>query len=119
MATTLAVPFVGLSFLLKLMDAIRGSEHLYFDASITLTLVTQFLPIALPLIAGIALGLQQTQDAARRVHRYRDMLAELDAAQRKIVHLKTPASLRRAIVRLEESLMDEQLEWQIATQAGR
>lgn len=118
-ATALAVPFVFASFIVKLIDAGRAEGDWYFDAGPTLTMTTQFLPIALPLIASIALGLQHALDAGRRVHRYREMLAHLNAAEVRLAQLKTPATIARAILRVEENLMDEQLEWQIAAQAGR
>ncbi len=78
-----------------------------------------FLPIVIPLVAGIANGLRSALDATRRTHRYAEMQERLEAVSRGLRDLDTESSARRVIVSTEEVLLDELIEWHLAEQQNR
>lgn len=113
----LAPPFVALSLLNKLskMDVLqplfRGPWKLD-DQPATWPFVV-LLPIALPLLAGVANGIRQALDAGRRKERYPEMAERLKALRARLHTLKTRASISRTVVQTEEILLDELREWQL------
>lgn len=77
------------------------------------------LPIALPLLAGMASSLQTSLDVGRRKVRYREMVDNLESARHWIEQLETPVNLTLAASRVESVLLDEQIEWMAAAEAGQ
>lgn len=76
------------------------------------------LPIALPLIAGMATALLTALDFGRRAHRYHQMVELLIQTKKWIEQLDTPPTLCQAIARTEEILLDEQIEWLTTANSG-
>jgi hypothetical protein len=103
----LAPVFVLLSLLNKL-----SGRHWHEDP-LGWTIVA-FLPIALPLLAGVASGIRQALDAGRRKDRYPAMVERLTEIKAAQPGLQTGSSIRRAITHSEEILLDELIEWQLA-----
>lgn len=79
-----------------------------------LDLCFKFLPIALPLMTGVAIALRTALDSGRRTFRYRELAERLTAAAVHIASLQTESSVRRAVAATEEVLLDELIEWQLA-----
>lgn len=77
------------------------------------------LPIALPLLAGMASSLQTSLDIGRRKVRYREMIDNLESSCHWIEQLQTPLNLTLAAARVESVLLDEQIEWMAAAEAGQ
>lgn len=77
-------------------------------------MIVGFLPIVLPLAAGVAKSLQSTLDAGRRRVRYPQMVASLSAAVPWLASLKSRTTIVKAITQTEELLLDELLEWKRA-----
>lgn len=77
-------------------------------------LLVGFLPIALPLLAGAASGLRHALDTGRRKDRYPQMAARLTEIRDALPGLQTESSIRSAVARSEELLLDELIEWQLA-----
>jgi hypothetical protein len=74
----------------------------------------KFLPIALPLIAGVASALRSAKDSGRRKYRYLELATRLRIAREQLIHLKTESSCRRCVVMIEEVLLDELIEWHLS-----
>jgi hypothetical protein len=88
------------------------------DKPITWPLVV-LLPIALPLLAGVASGIRQALDAGRRKERYPEMAARLTALRTHLTGLETRATIAHTVSQTEEILLDELREWQLtATTTG-
>lgn len=79
-----------------------------------LDLSFKFLPIALPLMTGVAIALRTALDSGRRTYRYRELAERLTAEATHIATLQTESSARRAVAATEEVLLDELIEWQLA-----
>ncbi|HRQ88711.1 MAG TPA: hypothetical protein PLA50_07925 [Bacteroidia bacterium] len=81
--------------------------------------VVSLMPIALPLLAGVANGIRQALDAGRRKERYPEMAERLIAIREHLGGLETRSSISRAVSQSEEILLDELREWQLtATTTG-
>lgn len=77
-------------------------------------LLVRFLPIFIPLMAGIASGLRAALDAGRRTSRYGEMADRLTAASAGLAELKTETTARHTILATESVLLDELIEWHLA-----
>jgi hypothetical protein len=75
-----------------------------------------FLPIALPLAAGVFISLRAALDSGRRTYRYKELSQRLTAAAATLETLQTEAAVRRTIAATEEVLLDELVEWHLAEQ---
>jgi len=75
-----------------------------------------FLPIALPLAAGVFISLRSALDSGRRTYRYKELAQRLTAAAATLETLQTEASVRRTVAATEEVLLDELVEWHLAEQ---
>lgn len=73
-----------------------------------------FLPIALPLIAGVASALRTALDSTRRTSRYAGMADRLAAAGAGFGSLATESSVRSRVETVEDVLLDELVEWRLA-----
>jgi hypothetical protein len=73
--------------------------------------VFDFLPIVLPVAAAATISVISINDLQRRVARYRDMQATLEASRAQIVYCATWASLERVVLRTERALLQEVVEW--------
>ena len=119
----LAPWFVLLSLLNKLSKTALLHSMLHGpwkldDKPITWPLVV-LLPIALPLLAGVASGIRQALDAGRRKERYPEMAARLTALRTHLTGLETRATIAHTVSQTEEILLDELREWQLtATTTG-
>lgn len=78
------------------------------------TLVYKFLPIALPLIAGVAAALQSVNDAPRRVQVYPEIVQRLRADRHFADAISSQSGFRRLVARTEEVLLDELVGWYAA-----
>jgi hypothetical protein len=73
-----------------------------------------FLPIALPLAAGVFISLRIALDSGRRTYRYQELTERLTTAAATLETLETEASVRRTVTATEEILLDELVEWHLA-----
>lgn len=113
----LAPPFVLLSLLNKLSKypALGLSHHngWHLDEKPHWWPFVVLLPIALPLLAGVASGIRQALDAGRRKERYPEMVNRLRALRAHLTPLETRASIAHTVSQTEEILLDELREWQL------
>jgi hypothetical protein len=70
-----------------------------------------FLPIALPVVAAAMISVISINDLHRRVARYRDMQSTLAASEAQIGYCNTWSSLERVVLRTENALLQEVIEW--------
>jgi hypothetical protein len=95
LASACAVIFVLGAFLYKGSLAVHGKitgTSLHVPDGVANFLVEfffKFLPIALPLIAGVAAALRSAKDSGRRKFRYRELADRLSAAREQLLSLKT------------------------------
>ena len=83
-------------------------------ANLAVVIFFKFLPIALPLIAGVAAALRSAKDSGRRKYRYKELAQRLQLAREQLIHLKTESSCRRCVNVIEEILLDELIEWHLS-----
>lgn len=74
----------------------------------------KFLPVALPLTAASATALRNALDLTRRATRYPEMVDRLAALRGPLEAAKTHSATERVVVRTEEILLDELIEWNLA-----
>ncbi len=74
-----------------------------------------FLPISLPVVAAAFISLISINDLHRRVARYREMQALLQAARKQVAYSRTWSSLERVVQRTERALLQEVIEWHSIT----
>ncbi len=110
----LAPIFVLLSLLNKFSERWNPGHGWHLEEPFPGWIMVVLLPIALPLLAGIANGIRQALDAGRRKERYPQMIARLMEIKKALPGLQTASSIRRTITRSEEILLDELIEWQLA-----
>lgn len=110
----LAPAFVLLSLLNKLSKHWHQPHGWKLEYAFFPWIGVVFLPIALPLIAGVASSLRHALDAGRRKDRYPQMVNRLEETKAALSGLETPSTIRRSVSRSEEILLDELLEWQLA-----
>jgi len=70
-----------------------------------------FLPISLPVLAAALISLISINDLHRRVARYREMCAVLQAARKQIAYSRTWSGLERIVQQTERALLQEVIEW--------
>lgn len=109
----LAPLFVLLSLINKL-SKIHPSGGWGMEKSFVPWLSVVFLPIGLPLFAGVANGLHHALDTGRCKERYPQMVARLNEIKAALAGLQTPSTIQRLVIRSEEILLDELLEWKLA-----
>lgn len=114
-ATQLAPWVAAAGITYKLAEKAGISLHDYAESTglsiLPFAESVRFLPIALPLIAGFLGAKMQASDAERRRTKYANLAAQLQTAENNLVLLRTEASTRLAVARIEEILLGEQLEW--------
>ena len=118
-----ALFFVLIAFAFKLAEPLTGwVSATYADApKVSLfakQCVVYFLPVALPLIAGISNSLATSLDISRRRHRYEPMARRFEREKSYILMIEDPQVLEQTVRRLEEILLDEQIEWMGAAMTG-
>lgn len=119
-ASSFAVVFVFGAFLYKGSHAVYGSmtgQPIPIPqgiANVAVVVSFKFLPIALPLIAGVAAALRSAKDSGRRKYRYKELAQRLQVAREQLIHLKTESSCRRCVTVIEEVLLDELIEWHLS-----
>ncbi len=101
----------------------KGAEKAGLDpAGITLALglaglpfaeFLRFLPVAIPLAAGLLGSRRQANDAERRRIRYAELARQLRGFSRDISRLRSSTATVRIVLLAEESLLAEQLEWRL------
>jgi hypothetical protein len=120
MASSAAVIFVFGAFLYKgsvaFHGTIYGSEIKIPEgwAKLGVAIFFRFLPIALPLVAGVSAALRSAKDCGRRTFRYKELAQRLSVAREQMIELKTESSCRRCVVQIEEILLDELIEWHLS-----
>jgi fumarate reductase subunit D len=110
----LAPVFVLLSLLNKFSDRWNPGHGWHLESFFQGWVMVVLLPIALPLLAGVASGIRQALDAGRRKERYPQMVARLTEIKQALPGLQTASSIRRTVTHSEEILLDELIEWQLA-----
>lgn len=78
--------------------------------------IVKFLPILFPLLAGIASAVNHALEISRRTRRYKAMAESLTKARALLAELDTDSAIRVAVGRIEESIVQEQLEWLASVQ---
>ncbi|MDB6139598.1 MAG: hypothetical protein JWO94_2670 [Verrucomicrobiaceae bacterium] len=111
--SVLAPFFVLISLLNKVYRLKHAGPGGPLPDPLPLWLAASLLPIALPLVAGVAGGLRQALDADRRVNRYPEMVTRLILMRQWLSGLQTPSSIRTAVSRCEGLLLDELEEWRV------
>lgn len=112
----LAPVFVLLSLLNKGSKFRLHDGGWHLDADPLGWIAVGFLPIALPLAAGIAGGVRQALDAGRRKHRYPEMVKRLKEMRVWLSTVETDSSIRSTVNRCEEILLDELIEWRLVAE---
>jgi hypothetical protein len=102
-ATVLAMACVA-SYAITLTMHVHSPEWLE-------TTIFSFLPISLPVAAAATISIISINDLQRRVARYRDMQATLEASRAQIIYCSTWTSLERVVLRTERALLQEVIEW--------
>jgi hypothetical protein len=74
-----------------------------------------FFPISLPVVAAAFISLISINDLHRRVARYREMCAILQAARKQVAYSRTWSSLERIVQHTEQALLQEVIEWHSIT----
>jgi hypothetical protein len=74
----------------------------------------KFLPVALPLIAASATAMRNALDLTRRAKRYPEVEVRLAALAAMLEATKTFSTSEAVVVRTEEILLDELIEWHLA-----
>jgi hypothetical protein len=119
-ASSAAVFFVFGAFLYKGSVAFHGTFYggeIKIPEGWTKLVVAfffRFLPIALPLIAGVSAALRSAKDCGRRTFRYQELALRLSVAREQMIELKTESSCRRCVLQIEEILLDELIEWHLS-----
>jgi hypothetical protein len=94
---------------------LKFAHEEWITTSVWSPILITFLPVLLPLLAGTATSLRVVTDAGRRAERYRTVAQQLQSLSEWLPTLKTPASIRRAVVSAETILLDELIEWHAAS----
>jgi hypothetical protein len=105
-----------LAVLRAILAGIFGTAGL--SPSMALT-VDDFLPLALPCIAGCALGLVSVFDFNRQMVHSQEMEGFLQAAREEVEDARSVRSLQRAVERIERLLAREISEWYTLSQEPR
>lgn len=95
--------------------AFDHSWHLLGIEGTAEEIVYYFLPISLPVVAAAFMSLVSINDLHRRLARYREMAALLEAVRKQIVYSQTWSSLERIVHKTERALLQEVLEWHSIT----
>jgi hypothetical protein len=112
-ASILAIGFVLNTLIHKV--SLAQDPHASHDLpTLPQALLYFFLPIALPLAAGVVASLQFVTDSKRRAQVYPEMVERLEYAKAFLPSLRTVASLRRFVQQTEEVLLDELVGWYAA-----
>lgn len=115
----LAPPFVLSSVLNKLSKIWHAPDGWGLEYHFMTWLGVGFLPIALPLTAGVAASLHHALDAGRRKQRYPQMVRALRGIRAALEGLETESTIRNAVARSEDILQDELREWRHATSSSK
>ena len=70
-----------------------------------------FLPIALPAVAAACISIISINDLQRRVARFQEMRAILEASRAQIASSRTWNSVEHVVLRTERALLREVIEW--------
>lgn len=84
----------------------QGSEMGWWSLTFVL-----FLPILLPLLAGLSSSLIVAGDAARRASRYQQVRRRLQQFEKIIPAIQTESAMQRVVTEVEDILLDEMIEW--------
>lgn len=76
-------------------------------------IVFRFLPIAVPMLAGLFLALRTALDSGRRTYRYNEIAERLTLSAVTLASLETESAVRRAVAYTEDVLVDELVEWHL------
>ncbi len=93
------------------LDVGDSSEHLPAILEPFVTTYVYYLPILLPLIAGLASSIIVASDSARRASRYKQLKERLESHQRNMPIIQTSSAMHRLVVEIEDALLDEMNEW--------
>ena len=102
--------FIFIALGAKVLDV----KHLA-SSSYLLAAIIFWLPVVLPLLAGSAISFVVATDSARRAERYQLMIDRLNIATQNLVSLKTPGAVSRSVAIAEDIMIDELIEWYVAS----
>lgn len=88
--------------------------HLGWDTHFLPWILVTFLPLYLPVLAGVGGGISRTLDENRRGDRYPQTLERVLTIRQWMANLETEASIEKAVARTETILQEELAEWQTA-----
>ena len=74
-----------------------------------------WFPVVLPLLAGSAISFLVATDSARRAERYQLMIGRLNLSAKRLPGLKTFGAVSRAVSISEDIMVDELIEWYVAS----
>ncbi|WP_395751215.1 hypothetical protein [Prosthecobacter sp.] len=117
--TRLAPPFVLVSVLNKLSKIWLPPDGWGLEHGFTTWIAVGFLPIALPLMAGVSASLRHALDAGRRKQRYPQMVQSLRKLRNALQGLETESTIRHTVARCETILLDELREWRLAASSSK
>jgi hypothetical protein len=100
-------------------QAKEASEHHEGLLYMVKVCIVFFLPVALPLIAGISNSLSASLDLSRRQVRYKEMADLFERQRNYLAEINDAQVLEQTVCRIEELLLDEQLEWMAAAESGQ
>jgi hypothetical protein len=112
----LAPVFVLLSLLNKCSKHWTQGGDWHWNEHLIGWFAVGFLPIALPLTAGIAGGIRHVLDAGRRKQRYPQMVERLRTIKDWLADLQTEFMIKSVVNRAEEILLDELIEWRLVAE---
>ena len=102
--------FIFIALLAKVLDVKHLASSNYLLAGIIF-----WLPVVLPLLAGSAISFLVATDSARRAERYQLMIERLNLANQNLIGLKSDAAVSRAVAVAEDIMIDELIEWYVAS----
>lgn len=117
--TRLAPPFVMISVLNKVSKIWHPPDGWGLEHDFMPWIAVGFLPIALPLMAGVAASLRNALDAGRRKLRYPQMVRSLRELRASLQGLETESTIRHTVARCENILLDELREWRLAASSSK
>lgn len=119
-----AILAVGAAFAVKLIPSVFAQDvkemnDSYSSLDSLKILAIFFLPVALPLIAGISNSIITSLDIGRRSIRYKALAKYFDEQFEYFRTIKSKEVLKESVIRVEDVLLFEIIEWLSAAETGK
>lgn len=111
--SALVVVLIAIGYKISHLGGHHGPVHADFFAA-----AFYFLPIALPLLAGILSARRASQDIGRRSLRYQYMVDLLRSARGRVATAPTVAALSHSVMETEDCLLQEIEEFYLSQKTG-